>query len=205
MKLALTNGVTSVVLRIKIPDTDADDPNAGLTGLTSGSSGLIVSTLADNEATPTAYTAAAGNIETIAALGTFAAPTAGKCRFKEVSATNHPGLYEVQIANARWAVSGATSIIITVSGAANAGQVDVEIQLDLQTSSADVLLCRDMSECEASAAAVSLCTVVLAIANKSNTIDNPGYLTVYRTNGTTEHCQIPITTDANADPIDGVG
>jgi len=203
MKLALANGVTSVLLRVKIPDIDSDDPNAGLTGLTNATSGLIVSTIANNEATATAYTGA--NLESIAALGTFAAPTAGKCRFKEVDATNHPGLYEIQIADARWAVSGARSAIITVVGAANAGQVDVEIQLDLQTTAADILLCRDMSACEAAAAANSLCTVVLAMANKSNTIDNPGYLTVYRTNGTTEHCQIPITTDANADPIDGVG
>lgn len=102
---------------------------AAKTGLTSASAGLIISTIADNEATATAYTQAAGNIESISTLGTFTSPTAGKCRFKEVDATNHPGLYEIQIADARWAVSGARSLIVSVSGASGAAQVDCEVQL----------------------------------------------------------------------------
>lgn len=128
-KLNFVNGRTSVVLRVKILDSGSTT-GAGKTGLTFGSAGLIISTIADVEAAPTAYTQAAGNIETITTLGTFAAPTSGKCRFKEVSATNHPGLYEIQIANARWAVSGAKAVIITVSGASGAAQVDAEIQLE---------------------------------------------------------------------------
>jgi hypothetical protein len=99
------------------------------TGLTFSSSGLIISTIADNESTATAYTQAGSTTETITTLGTFAAPTATKCRFKEVDATNHPGLYEIQIADARWAVSNARSVIVTVSGATGAAQVDAEIQL----------------------------------------------------------------------------
>ena len=86
---------------------------APLTGLGSASSGLIVSTICDNEASATPYTVAAGNVETITTLGTFAAPTSGKCRFKEVDATNHPGLYEFQVADARFAVAGARSLVIT--------------------------------------------------------------------------------------------
>jgi len=58
------------------------------TGLTFSSSGLIISTIADNESTATAYTQAGSTTETITTLGTFAAPTATKCRFKEVDATN---------------------------------------------------------------------------------------------------------------------
>jgi hypothetical protein len=127
-KLALKNGITSVVLRVKVLDS-ASTVGAGKTGLTKDSAGLIVSTIADNEAAPTVYAQAAGNIETIAALGTFAAPDAGKCRFREVDPINHPGLYEIQISDARWAVAGSHSAIVTLT-AANAAQVDAEVQLD---------------------------------------------------------------------------
>jgi uncharacterized metal-binding protein len=46
-----------------------------------------------------------------------------------VDAVNHPGLYEFQFADARFAVSGARRMVITVSGAANLLQADYEIQL----------------------------------------------------------------------------
>ena len=79
---------------------------------------MIVGTIADTEATTTRYRASSGEIETITTLGTFAAPTSGKCRFREVDATNHPGLYELQLADARFAVAGAKLLIVTISGAA---------------------------------------------------------------------------------------
>lgn len=101
----------------------------GLTGLTSASSGLIISTIADNEATATAYTQAGSTIETITTLGTFATPTATKCRFKEVDATNHKGLYEFQFADARFAVASSRRMVISVTGAANLLDTDYEIQL----------------------------------------------------------------------------
>lgn len=128
MKLIYKNGVVSVILRVKILDSTSS-VGAGLTGLTFSSTGLIISTIADNEASATAYTVAGSTIETISTLGTFAAPTATKCRFKEVDATNHKGLYEIQIADARWAVSNARSVIVSVQGASNAVQVDAEVQL----------------------------------------------------------------------------
>lgn len=129
MKLSLSNGITSLVLRVKIRDT-ASITGGGKTGLTSASSGLIISTIAENEATATAYTVAASNVETITTLGTFAAPTASKCRFKEVDSTNHPGLYEIHIANARWAVSNARMVQVTISGVSGAAQEDIEVQLN---------------------------------------------------------------------------
>ncbi len=124
MKLAYKNGITSVILRVKIIDSTTGN---GKTGLTSASSGLIVSTIADNEATATVYTGS--NLETITTLGTFAAPTSGKARFREVDATNHPGVYEVQIADARWSVSNARTVIISVLGVASTLQYDTEVQL----------------------------------------------------------------------------
>ncbi|MBU2277816.1 MAG: hypothetical protein KKB45_03355, partial [Gammaproteobacteria bacterium] len=102
---------------------------AGLTGLAFGTSGLIISTICNNEATPTVYNVVGTTIETITTLGTFETPTATKCRFKEVDATNHPGLYEFQIANARFAVASARTLVITVSGAANLLTADYEILL----------------------------------------------------------------------------
>lgn len=125
MKLAYKNGITSVVLRVKITDSTTGN---GKTGLDHTASGLIISTIADNEATATAYTST--NLETITTLGTFAAPTGGKARFKKVDDTNHPGVYEVQIADARWAVSGARSVIVSVLGVADTLQYDTEVQLE---------------------------------------------------------------------------
>lgn len=128
MLFSIKNGQTSNAFRVKLRDSSQTD-GRGLTGLTNASSGLVISTIADNEATATAYTVAGSNVETIATLGTFAAPTAGKCRFKEVDATNHPGLYELQIADSRFAVSGAKRLVISISGATNLAQCDVLVLL----------------------------------------------------------------------------
>lgn len=122
------NGQTSIVLRVKVLDSSVST-GAGLTGLTSASSGLRIATIADNEAAATAYTVAGSTIETITTLGTFAAPTATKCRFKEVDATNHPGVYELHIADARFAVANAKSLLVSLSGATNAAQTDFVVQL----------------------------------------------------------------------------
>lgn len=121
------NGDTSVLLRIPIYDS-ASPTGEGLTGLLHSTTGLIISTICDNEASPTTYTSAGSTIETITTLGTYAAPTATKCRFKEVDATNHRGLYEIQLADARFAVANARTlqISITVPGGV---QQDYTIQL----------------------------------------------------------------------------
>lgn len=128
MLISYSNGQTSVVLRVKIRNSSVST-GAGLTGLAYNSSGLIISTIADNEASATTYTVAGSTIETITTLGTFAAPTATKCRFKEVDSTNHKGVYEIQIADARFAVSGAKSLLISILGATNAAECDVVIPL----------------------------------------------------------------------------
>jgi hypothetical protein len=121
-------GQTSIVLRLKLLDS-AVTTGAGKTGLTSSSSGLLISTIADNESSATVYAQASSNIETITTLGTYATPTASKCRFKEVDATNHKGVYEIQIADARFAVSSAKSLLISVSGVTGVAETDVVIPL----------------------------------------------------------------------------
>ena len=129
-------GSTSNVLRVKLRDTSSS-AGAGLTGLTFSSSGLSISTICDNEATATTYTAAASKIETISTLGTYAAPTSTKCRFKEVDATNHPGLYEIQIDDARFNVSSSRVLRVTIKGAANLFDTEIIIQItsfDLDTA-----------------------------------------------------------------------
>lgn len=118
----------SVILRVKILNSSVST-GAGLTGLTSASAGLIIAAIADNEASTVAYTQAGSTIETITTLGTYSAPTATKCRFKEVDATNHKGLYEIQLADARYAVTSAKSLLVSISGATNAAETDVCIPL----------------------------------------------------------------------------
>lgn len=127
-KVQFKNGQTSVILRVFLQDTSSTT-GAGKTGLTSASAGLIISTIADNEATATTYTQAGSTIETITTLGTFAAPTATKCRFKEIDATNFPGAYEIQIADARWAVSSAKSLLVSILGATGIPPTFAEVQL----------------------------------------------------------------------------
>lgn len=128
MSYAFKNGQGSVILRVNLFDSSSST-GAGLPGLTSASAGLIISTIADSEAVTTNYTQSGALIDGITTLGTYAAPTATHCRFKEVDAANQPGLYEIQLADARYAVSGAKSLIVGWLGAANLAQGKVVIPL----------------------------------------------------------------------------
>ncbi len=128
MLISYKNGQASVILRVKLYDSSVST-GAGKTGLTGSSAGLIISTIADNEASPTVYTQAASHIQTIAALGTYAAPSASNCRFSEVDSTNHPGVYEIQIADARFAVSNAKSLLVSIGGVTNLAQCDFIVPL----------------------------------------------------------------------------
>lgn len=69
-----------------------------ITGLAYNSTGMQISLMRVGLAAAVTFTAAGGTIENITTIGTFAAPTSGKIRFKEIDATNLPGLYEVHIA-----------------------------------------------------------------------------------------------------------
>ncbi len=121
---------TSIIVRVKIrQSTTGSSPGQGFTGLGSTSTGLKIGTIADVESGSTAYTSAGSTIQTIATLGTYAAPSAGDCRFKEVDSTNHPGIYELQFANARFAVATAKSLLISITGVTNMADCDVVIPL----------------------------------------------------------------------------
>lgn len=120
------HSVTSNLIRVVLKHASTGAP---LTGLTEASSGLIIGTIADVESATTRYRASSSEIETITTLGTFAAPSSSKCRFKEVDATNHPGLYEIQLADARFSVSNARRLVVSWSGATNLLAGDYEIRL----------------------------------------------------------------------------
>lgn len=70
---------------------------------------------------------------------------------------------------------------------------------------ADAVLSRNVANVEAASPRTSLATAILATTNKSNTDDHEGFLTVYRTDGVTEHVRIPISVNPDADPIEGIG
>lgn len=126
--ISYKRGQGSIILRVKLLDGTKSD-GRGLGGLVFNSAGLRISTIADTEATTTSYTAVGATIETITTLGTYAAPTATKCRFKQVDLTNHPGIYEIQIADSRFDVTSAKSILISINGASALAQCDVVIPL----------------------------------------------------------------------------
>lgn len=128
----ITFDANSNILRFVLKNSTTGQ---GLTGLTSASTGMIISTICDNEATAAVYTVLAGNVETISALGTYAAPTASKCRFKEVDAVNHKGLYEFHFADARFSIASSKTLVISVTGATSLLDSDYEVELtrlDLQ-------------------------------------------------------------------------
>jgi hypothetical protein len=228
MKEILKRGATSNIIRVFLQDSTSTT-GAGKTGLTNTSSGLIISTIADVEATATTYTSAASNTETITTLGTFAAPSSGKAGFKEVDATNFPGIYEIHIADARFAVSNATQLLVSIQ-ATGAAPTFAEFQLvtvdlydatrlglsalpnaDFGTTSglrtatdiADNVLSRNVSNVEGTMGEHTLGTVVLATLE--NAISGTT-LTIYRTNGSTTHATKTLTKTAasTADVITGV-
>lgn len=128
MLISYKRSQTGVVVRFKILDSSETD-GRGLTGLTNASSGLKIATIADNETSTTVYTVAGSNVEDITTLGTYQAPSSNKCRFEQVDATNHPGIYELHLANARYAVASAKSLLVSVTGATDAAECDFLIPL----------------------------------------------------------------------------
>jgi hypothetical protein len=77
-----------------------------------------------------AYSFGSGGAETIATIGTYVAPTAGKCRFKLVGAQFYGAvnsLYEIQLADAIFANAGYGVDLFLTNGAS-----DAHLQLQYQ-------------------------------------------------------------------------
>lgn len=122
----IERGATSVIMHVFLHDS----AGAGLTGLTSSTSGLVIAAVRPGEAAATVYTVAASNIETITTVGTYQSPTAGKIRFKEIDATNLPGWYEVHPADALLNTTGTRrGLVLTFKGAASLVQANLQVQL----------------------------------------------------------------------------
>lgn len=200
MLLSRIRGSAGVILRVKLLDSSVQT-GAGLTGLTSASSGLKISTIADVEATATAYTVAGSTIESITTLGTYAAPTATKCRFKEVDATNHKGVYEIHLADARYAVSGARSLLVSISGATNLAECDFVVQLDDLNEVADAILARDIGS-GSNAGTSQERTVRSALRLLRNKWDTTGgTLTVKKEDDSTTAWTSTLTTSPSAEGV----
>lgn len=91
-----------------LPDS-ASTVGAGKTGLTNASAGLDISVRRELSSAVTSYTGA--NIGTIATLGTWVDPGAGKVNFKEVDATHWPGMYELHFVDLLFNASDASRML----------------------------------------------------------------------------------------------
>lgn len=116
MKLKIKAGTTSKRIKVFIQDSSATT-GAGLTGLVFNTASLTAYYIKDGDSATTVITLVT------ATLGTY---TSGG--FKEVDATNMPGVYEIGIPNAAIASGNCTHIFLR--GAANMAQLPIEIELD---------------------------------------------------------------------------
>src|SRR5258708_5893375 len=118
MKLLVKKGATSYLTAIFIQDSSSTT-GAGLTGLTSGSAGLVCyrARADDGNAAGTAISLSAGTRGTWSSGG-----------FVEKDATNMPGLYELGVPDAALA-TGSNWAILMLKGATNMAPLPLEIQL----------------------------------------------------------------------------
>lgn len=99
---------------------------AGLTGITSGSSGLAGRYIYPGG------TSVALTFESITTLGTYQAPTSNAhLRIKELDATNHPGVYEIHYHNDWFSTANARkAAILTIKGVTNMAQLNHKVTID---------------------------------------------------------------------------
>lgn len=115
-KLAVKRASTSKLVRVFIQDSSQTD-GRGLTGLLFNSASLVAYYSKEGQSGATAITLATMTVGTWASGG-----------FKEVDATNMPGLYELGLPDA--ALSTGNSVVIMLKGATNMVPVVLEIELD---------------------------------------------------------------------------
>lgn len=128
-KEIIERGATSQIVHVFLPDS-ASTTGGGKTGLTFNSSGLKIVVIRPGESSATKYLQSASNIEDITALGTYQAPSANKCRFKEIDATDLPGWYELHFADALYNTTNSRrSLGGMISGASGVAPTPFQIQL----------------------------------------------------------------------------
>lgn len=116
MKLSRKAGATSEIWQVFIADSSSTT-GAGLTGLLFNSGSLTAYYHRDTDTTATAMTLVDMTVGTFTSLG-----------FKEVNATNLPGVYQFCPPNAAIA-AGAKSCIFMLNGAANMAPLPIEVDL----------------------------------------------------------------------------
>lgn len=124
MKEQIERGATSVIRHVFIQDSSSA-VGAGLTGLAHDTANLAGAKIRNNETLVTL------TFETIATLGTYAAPTSNAhIRIKLLHDTNAPGLYELQFHD-DWfnTTNNRRSLSIELFGAANMAALPIEFQL----------------------------------------------------------------------------
>jgi hypothetical protein len=119
-------GLTANIAFVFLGDS-ASTTGAGKTGLTNASAGLNISVRRERSSAMTAYTGA--NIGAISTLGTWAAPGAGKVNFKEVDATNAPGLYELHFEDSKFDASDTSRCLVGMVTATGVVPAPFEIPL----------------------------------------------------------------------------
>lgn len=114
-----------------VQDTTGENPGFGKTGLTYLTSGLKISVRRELSSAATVYSSGASTVEDITTLGTYAAPSSTKIRFKEVDATNFPGLYEIHFAQALLGTADTSRILVCM--VACTGCLTTVFEMDLGT------------------------------------------------------------------------
>lgn len=114
-KLSIKAGSTSKLVRAFILDSSSST-GAGLTGLVFNTSFLTAYYIKEGDASATSMTLITMTVGTWASLG-----------FKEVDATNMPGLYEIGLPNA--AIASGKSVVVMLKGATNMTPTLLEIEL----------------------------------------------------------------------------
>jgi hypothetical protein len=115
-KLNLKKGATSQLIEFFVPNSSVST-GAGLTGLVFNSGSLTGYYYRSGAASATAITLVTMTVGTWASGG-----------FKEVDATNMPGIYQLGVPDAALATA-AKSVVIMLKGATNMSPVALEIQL----------------------------------------------------------------------------
>lgn len=118
MKLIIKKGATSQVVHIFIQDSSSAT-GAGLTGLTSGSTGLVCYRARQDDGN-------AGATQLALSAGTRGTWSSGG--FVEKDATNMPGLYELGLDNAGIA-SGVDRVVYMLKGTTNMAPLAFEVEL----------------------------------------------------------------------------
>lgn len=202
-KLAVKAGSTSFSAYIFVQDSSLST-GVGLTGLAYNTAGLV------------AYYVRPLSTASGITLATLAAVTSSWASggFKEVDATNLPGVYRVDLPDAILA-AGVGSVVVMLRGATNMTPVLLEIQLDTAdlntvntnvvavptaTQNADALLKRDLSAV-VGAATRSPLSALRRLRNRNRI--SGGVLSVYQEDDATVDWTANVTTSAG-NPISEV-